>query len=57
MSIIYTENLATLDIIIIIVRNIKGELVIANESKQVYILENQIIELSKQVNALVKEGL
>jgi len=45
-----------LDATITTARNIKEGLVIANESKQVYTLKDQISQLSKQVNALAREG-
>ena len=56
MSLVYVRNLQNLDAAITTVRNIKGGLVMANESKQVYTLEDQIAQLSKQVNALAREG-
>ena len=47
MSIVYARNPQTLDTAITTVRNVKEGLVIANESKQVYILKDQIVQLSK----------
>jgi len=42
--------------VITIAKNIKGGLVIANESKQIYALEDQIVQLNEQVNALARRG-
>ncbi len=55
MSIVYVKNPATLNTAITIIRNVKGGLVMANESKQVYVLEDQITQLNEQVNALARE--
>jgi len=38
-------------------RNVKEGLVIANESKQVYTLKDQIAQLNEQVNALARGEL
>ncbi len=54
--IVYVENLAIVDAAITTAKHVEKELKIANESKQVYILEDQIAQLSKQVNTLAKEG-
>ena len=54
MSLMYVRNPQTLDVAISIARNVEGGLVIANESKQVYAFEDQIIQLSKQINALAR---
>ncbi len=54
MSIVYARNSQTLDTAITTVRNVKGKLVMINESKQVYTLEDQIAQLSKQVNVLAR---
>ena len=54
MSIVYAENLQTLDAVITTARNVEGRLVMANESKQVYVLKDQIAQLSEQVNVLSK---
>ena len=43
ISIVYAENSQTLDAVIITARNVEEELVMINESKQVYILEDQIV--------------
>ena len=40
MSLVYARNPQTLDEIIITIRNVEGGLVMVNESKQVYILED-----------------
>src|SRR6266542_1445796 len=56
MSLIYAGNPQNLNDAITIARNVEGGLVIANESKQVYALEDQIAQLSEQVNALTREG-
>ncbi len=57
MSIVYAKNPQILDAAIITARNVKGGLVIVNKSKQVYALEDQIIQLSKQINVLAKRKL
>jgi len=54
MSLVYVRNPQDLDTAITTARNVKGELVMANESKQVYALEDQIAQLSEQVNALAR---
>ncbi len=40
MSLVYIRDLQDLDTMISMIRNIKGELVMANESKLVYALED-----------------
>ena len=52
--IVYVENLAIVDAAITTAKHVEKELKIANESKQVYILEDQIAQLSKQVNTLAR---
>ena len=37
-------------------RNVEGGLVMTNKSKQVYVLEDQIAQLSEQMNALAWGG-
>ncbi len=54
MSLVYVGNPQTLDKAIMTIKNVEGGLVIANKSKQVYALEDQIVQLSEQVNALVR---
>src|SRR6266498_2140961 len=56
MSLVYAGNPQNLNDAITTARNIKGGLVMANESKQVYALEDQIAQLSEQVNALTRGG-
>src|SRR6266542_2714571 len=51
---VYAGNPQDLDTAITTVRNIEKGLVIANKSKQVYALEDQIAQLSKQVNTLAR---
>ena len=43
MLLVYVRNPQTLDTAITTAKNVEGGLVIANKSKQVYALENQII--------------
>jgi len=45
-----------IDAIIMAVRHIEEMLNFVNKSKQVYILEDQIAQLSEQINILIKEG-
>ena len=52
MSLVYARNPQTLDAAISMAKNVKRGLVMANESKQVYALKDQIVQLSKQVYAL-----
>ncbi len=47
MSIVYAGNPETLDVAITTAQNVEGGLVMANESKQVYALEDQIAQLSE----------
>src|SRR6266498_764356 len=47
MFLVYVKNPQILDAAVIITRNVEGRLVIANKSKQVYTLEDQIIQLSE----------
>ena len=56
MSLVYAGNPQNLNDAITTARNVEGGLVIANESKQVYALEDQIAQLSEQVNALARGG-
>src|SRR6266542_3793755 len=56
MSLVYVGNPQNLNDAITIARNVEGGLVMANESKQVYALEDQIAQLSEQVNVLVWGG-
>ena len=56
MSLVYAGNPQNLNDAITTARNVEGKLVMANESKQVYALEDQIAQLSEQVNALTQGG-
>ena len=42
MSLVYAKNPQTLDEAIITARNVERELIMINESKQVYVLKDQI---------------
>ncbi len=53
----YARDPQTLDAIISMNRNLEGGLMMANESKQVYALKDQIVQLSEQVNTLAKREL
>src|SRR6266540_4584603 len=56
MSLVYMGNPQNLNDAITTARNVEEGLFMANESKQVYALENQIVQLSEQVNALAWGG-
>ncbi len=57
ISIVYVRNLTTIDAAITTVKHVEEGLEIANKSKQVYALKNQIAQLSEQVNALARRRL